>query len=131
MLKSTVKKASETFGGRILKSTIKKAPPKRTASMNMFIGQKIRVISFYTNTQFTITPTAKSDIGISEIIDYAKSKMCDDLEGIVTEVIHFSTIEMNDLLNDQQNKNYFATLVAAEFSCYMTLNPLGVKIWQN
>lgn len=131
MLKSVEKKARETFGGRILKSSVKKVTPKRTVSMNMFIGQKIRVISFYTNTRFTITPNAKSDIGISEILEYAKSKVCNDLEGIVTDVVYFSSIEMNELLEEQHDEKYFATLVADRLSCNMTLNPTGYVIWKS
>lgn len=107
------------------------AVSERPASKSIFMDRKIRVISFFTNTIFTICPNAKSDIGLAELIEYSKFKMHDDLEGIVSDVIYFDNLSMKELLVEQQKQEIFATFVATGYSCYLTLNPIGVRIWQN
>lgn len=97
----------------------------------LLLGKKIRVVSFLTNTLFTIQTTPKKKLDLQGILDYAASKMHEDLEGIVTQVAHIDRLQMNELCDMQASKEYFATLVVSELSSYMTLNPGGTRIWQS
>jgi hypothetical protein len=95
----------------------------------ILLGKKIRVISFLTNTIFTIQTTAQRQLDLDAILEYAASKMHEDLEGIVTQVAHIDRLQMNELCDIQASKEFFATLVVSEYSSFMTLNPSGIRIW--
>lgn len=107
-------------------------PPPPTASQKLFAGKKIRIVSYFTNTIFTMTTPLNCTIGLEQLVEYSLSKIHNDLEGIVSEVVYFdSNLEFAALLKEQQNANYDFTLVASKYTVYMTMNPTGERIWSN
>lgn len=68
--------------------------------------------------------------GLQELIDYAASKMHEDLDGIVTEVKKIDRLSMADILSEQNNPKYAYLLVVSQYSTYMLMCPDGIRIWE-
>lgn len=96
----------------------------------LFNGKKIRTLSFETNTSFTVTPTEKKQRTFPEILEYAYSKVHEDLEGIVTRVAHLKSFTMDYLLKEQNDPENDYLLVVSKVSSYMLDCRTGIRVWQ-
>lgn len=95
----------------------------------LLLNKKIRVISYFNNKMFTVTPTPKKPLDLAGIIEYCMIKIHEDMEGVLTEVVHLDNLEMVEIAAIQQDPKYFATLIASKDTSFMTLNPIKFKIW--
>lgn len=95
----------------------------------ILLNQKIRVISYLNNKMFTIQPTPRKPLDLVGIIEYCTIKIHEDMEGIITDVVHLDELPFMNIIEIQQDKKYFATLIVSKDTSYMTLNPSQFKIW--